>query len=163
MNYISISLLLLHTFLLHAREEYNFNFRNEVYDENIKTVTLEINNLPTNFPVMAMNSGQYVMLKFDDLLNEERNFYYSNHGEIDIVANHNNQLVFIEVKSRLNLEYGEPEYAITRKKIKQIKKMAELYLFDKEIEEVDCRFDVVAVLLEDKSTPKITHYENAFM
>jgi len=93
----------------------------------------------------------------------ERNFYYSNHGEIDIVANHNNQLVFIEVKSRLNLEYGEPEYAITRKKIKQIKKMAELYLFDKEIEEVDCRFDVVAVLLEDKSNPKITHYENAFM
>lgn len=76
MNYISISLLLLHTFLLHAGEEYNFNFRNEVYDENIKTVTLEINNLPTNFPVMAMNSGQYVMLKFDDLLNEERNFYY---------------------------------------------------------------------------------------
>ncbi|MFZ1281871.1 MAG: YraN family protein [Ignavibacteriaceae bacterium] len=93
----------------------------------------------------------------------ERNFYYSNHGEIDIVANHNNQLVFIEVKSRLNLEYGEPEYAITQKKIKQIKKMAELYLFDKEIEEVDCRFDVVAVLLEDKSNPKITHYENAFM
>ena len=93
----------------------------------------------------------------------ERNFYYSNHGEIDIVANHNNQLVFIEVKSRLNLEYGEPEYAITRKKIKQIKKVAELYLFDKEIEEVDCRFDVVAVLLEDKSNPKITHYENAFM
>lgn len=76
MNYISISLILLHTFLLHAGEEYNFNFRNEVYDENIKTVTLEINNLPTNFPVMAMNSGQYVMLKFDDLLNEERNFYY---------------------------------------------------------------------------------------
>ncbi|MBK7228206.1 MAG: YraN family protein [Ignavibacteriales bacterium] len=93
----------------------------------------------------------------------ERNFYYSNHGEIDIVANHNNQLVFIEVKSRLNLEYGEPEYAITPKKIKQIKKIAELYLFDKEIEEVDCRFDVVAVLLEDKSNPKITHYENAFM
>ena len=93
----------------------------------------------------------------------ERNFYYSNHGEIDIVANHNNHLVFIEVKSRLNLEYGEPEYAITPKKIKQIKKIAELYLFDKEIEEVDCRFDVVAVLLEDKSNPKITHYENAFM
>jgi len=56
----------------------------------------------------------------------ERNFYYSNHGEIDIVANHNNQLVFIEVKSRLNLEYGEPEYAITPKKIKQIKKIQRL-------------------------------------
>ena len=106
-------------------------------------------------------AAKYLTEKGFEIL--ERNFYYSNHGEIDIVANHNNQLVFIEVKSRLNLEYGEPEYAITRKKIKQIKKMAELYLFDKEIEEVDCRFDVVAVLLEDKSNPKITHYENAFM
>jgi putative endonuclease len=93
----------------------------------------------------------------------ERNFHYSNIGEIDIVARDKNQLVFIEVKSRLNLEFGEPEYAITPKKIKQIKKIAELYLFDKEIEEVDCRFDVVAILLEDKSNPKITYYENAFM
>lgn len=106
-------------------------------------------------------AAKYLTEKGFEIL--ERNFYYSNHGEIDIVANHNNQLVFIEVKSRLNLEYGEPEYAITPKKIKQIKKIAELYLFDKEIEEVDCRFDVVAVLLEDKSNPKITHYENAFM
>ena len=47
-----------------------------MYDEYIKTVTLEINNLPTNFPVMTLNSGQFVMLKFDDLINEERNFYY---------------------------------------------------------------------------------------
>ncbi len=90
-----------------------------------------------------------------------RNYHYS-HGEIDIIANHNQQLVFIEVKSRLNLEYGEPEYAINLKKIKQIKKMAELYLFDKEIEEADCRFDVVAIILGDSSNPIITHYENAF-
>jgi len=41
--------------------------------------------------------------------------------------------------------------------------MAELYLFDKEIEEAYCRFDVVAILLEDISNPIITHYENAFM
>lgn len=90
-----------------------------------------------------------------------RNYHYS-HGEIDIIANDTNQLVFVEVKTRLNLEYGEPEYAINPKKIKQIKKMAELYLFDKEIEESDCRFDVVAIILGDSSNPTITHYENAF-
>jgi putative endonuclease len=106
-------------------------------------------------------AAKYLAEKGFEIL--DRNFYYSNYGEIDIVANHDSQLVFVEVKSRLNLEFGEPEYAITPKKIKQIKKMAELYLFDKEIEEVNCRFDVVAVLLEDKSNPKITHYENAFM
>jgi putative endonuclease len=92
----------------------------------------------------------------------ERNYHYS-HGEIDIVAKDKGWLVFVEVKTRLNLEFGEPEYAINPKKIKQIKKVAELYLFDKEIEEADCRFDVVAVLLDDETNPKINHYENAFM
>lgn len=91
----------------------------------------------------------------------ERNYHYS-HGEIDIIANDKQQLVFVEVKTRFNLDYGEPEYAINLKKIKQIKKMAELYLFDKEIEEVDCRFDVVAIILGDSSNPMIKHYENAF-
>ncbi len=92
----------------------------------------------------------------------ERNYHYG-HGEIDIVAKDKECLVFIEVKSRINLELGEPEYAVNQRKIKQIKKMAELYLFDKEIEEADCRFDVVAVLLNDRKNPKITHYENAFI
>ncbi len=92
----------------------------------------------------------------------ERNYQYG-HGEIDIVANDKGILVFVEVKTRLNLEYGEPEYAINKKKIQQIKKMAELYLFDKEISEADCRFDVVAILLDNKSNPQITHYENAFI
>lgn len=92
----------------------------------------------------------------------EQNYHYS-HGEIDIVAKEKEQLVFVEVKTRLNLEFGEPEYSINLKKIKQIKKMAELYLFDKEIYEVNCRFDVVAIVLGDGTEPEIKHYENAFI
>ncbi len=91
-----------------------------------------------------------------------RNYQYS-HGEIDIVAKDGGVLVFVEVKTRETPGYGEPEYAITKKKIKQIKKMAELYLFDKEIEEADCRFDVIAIILGSGKNPQITHYENAFM
>ena len=90
-----------------------------------------------------------------------RNYHYG-HGEIDIVAIDKGQLVFVEVKTRVNLEFGEPEYAINPKKIKQIKRMAELYLFDREIEEVDCRFDVLAIVAGDGSSPIIKHYENAF-
>jgi len=59
-----------------AGDAYNFNFRDEIYDEDVRTVSLEVNNLPTNFPVISLSSGQFVMLKFDDLSNEERNFYY---------------------------------------------------------------------------------------
>jgi len=94
----------------------------------------------------------------------ERNYRYG-HGEIDIVAKDpsDGYTVFIEVKARQNLEYGEPEYAITKNKQKQIKKIAELYLFDKEIIEMKCRFDVITVLLQGKVKPIINHYENAFM
>jgi putative endonuclease len=67
----------------------------------------------------------------------ERNYRYG-HGEIDIIAIDpgNGCTVFVEVKTRQNLEFGEPEYAITKNKQKQIRKMAELYLFDKEIKEI---------------------------
>jgi putative endonuclease len=71
-------------------------------------------------------------------------------------------LVFVEVKSRKNLECGEPEYSITQSKISQIKRMAELYLYDKDIREIECRFDVITVLLLPQTSPVINHYINAF-
>ena len=94
----------------------------------------------------------------------ERNYRYG-HGEIDIIAKDpsDGYTVFVEVKARQNLEYGEPEYAITKSKQKQIRKIAELYLFDKEIMELECRFDVVTVLLQGKGKLVINHYENAFI
>ena len=94
----------------------------------------------------------------------ERNYRYG-HGEIDIIARdpEDGYTAFVEVKTRQNLDFGEPEYAITKSKQRQIKKIAELYLYDKEIEELDCRFDVVAIVLGDKNNPSIKHYINAFM
>jgi len=94
----------------------------------------------------------------------ERNYRFS-HGEIDIIAldPKDNYTVFVEVKTRQDLYFGEPEYAVNRKKQQQVKKVAELYLYDKEIENIDCRFDVVAILLEDVDNPVINYYENAFM
>jgi putative endonuclease len=93
----------------------------------------------------------------------ERNYRHG-HGEIDIIANDPDSkcTVFVEVKTRKNLEFGEPEYAVTKAKQKQIRKIAELYLFENEIRELDCRFDVVAILIEDINNPVINHYENAF-
>jgi putative endonuclease len=93
----------------------------------------------------------------------ERNYRFS-HGEIDIIAidPQNDLTVFVEVKARQNLEFGPPEYAITKNKQKQIRKMAELYLYDKELKELDCRFDVFAILFEDLNNPQVNHYKNAF-
>jgi putative endonuclease len=94
----------------------------------------------------------------------DRNYRFGK-GEIDIIAKdpENGDLVFIEVKSKKNLEFGDPVYSVTKNKMKQLKRMAELYLYDKEIDEVDCRFDVITVLLRGNQKPIIEHYENAFM
>lgn len=93
----------------------------------------------------------------------ERNYRFS-HGEIDIIAidPKDKCTVFVEVKARQNMEFGEPEYSITKNKQKQVRKMAELYLYDKGITEIDCRFDVFAILFADLNNPVVNHYENAF-
>lgn len=91
----------------------------------------------------------------------EQNYHFG-HGEIDIIAKDKEFLVFVEVKYRKNLEYGEPEYAITKGKQNQIKKIAEAYLAEREIKNQDCRIDVIAILHLSGEKPKINHYKNAF-
>ncbi len=91
----------------------------------------------------------------------KQNFRYG-HGEIDLVAKDKDVLVFIEVKYRKNLEFGEPEYAVKTSKQKQLKKIAEAYLAINEIKDQNCRMDVVAILHLPGEEPMITHYINAF-
>jgi putative endonuclease len=107
-------------------------------------------------------AAEYIVEKGYEII--DRNYRYGK-GEIDIIAKdpETGETVFIEVKSKKNLEFGDPVYSVTKNKIKQIKRMAELYLYDKEIDEIDCRFDVITVLLRGKQKPIIEHYINAFM
>ncbi|MFH1194185.1 MAG: YraN family protein [bacterium] len=91
----------------------------------------------------------------------QRNYRFER-GEIDIIAEDGDVLVFVEVKTRTNLEYGPPEYAITKSKQKQIKKIAEAYLWEKEIKDRDCRIDVVAIILRKNNKHNINHIPNAF-
>jgi putative endonuclease len=77
----------------------------------------------------------------------EQNYYY-NHGEIDIVAKDGNVLVFVEVKLRRSTKFGEPEEAVTPKKQELLRRTAEGYVAEKNIEEVECRFDVVSVMMK---------------
>lgn len=79
MNYnkqIVFSFFLLCYAFVSQAQDYNFRFTNSVYDDNIRTITFDVNNLPTNFPVISLGGSDRLILKFDDLLNEERNFYY---------------------------------------------------------------------------------------
>jgi putative endonuclease len=92
----------------------------------------------------------------------KRNFRFGR-GEIDIIAKKDEMLIFVEVKSKSNKEYGEPEYAVTKSKQKQIIKIARAYLYENNITDIQCRFDVIAISYENYSDPKINHIENAFI
>ncbi len=91
----------------------------------------------------------------------ERNYTHS-HGEVDIIAEDGETLVFVEVKYRRNLEYGYPEESITKGKIKLVRRTAEAYLYENEIWDKPVRFDVVAILEFKKGKPEIKHFRNAF-
>ncbi|MCF8259905.1 MAG: YraN family protein [Melioribacteraceae bacterium] len=90
----------------------------------------------------------------------ERNYRFGK-GEIDIIAKTENVLVFIEVKTRTNLEYGPPELAVTKSKQSQIRRIAQAYLNENN---TDCesRLDVIAILLKKDQPEYINHIENAF-
>ena len=92
----------------------------------------------------------------------ERNYRFGK-GEIDIIAKdpETGYMVFVEVKLKKNLEFGEPEYSITKRKISQIKRMAASYLYDKGISEIDCRFDVVPACQSTAGTRKSIRCEKS--
>lgn len=117
--------------------------------------TKKVGDEGEDFAVELLESKGYSIVK--------RNYRYGK-GEIDIIAKDPKEegLVFIEVKSRKSLEYGSPEEAITKNKIKQLKRIAELYLYENEIKELLCRFDVIAILMLPGEKPQIEHYVNAF-
>ena len=89
--------------------------------------------------------------------------YVSKYGKIDIVAYDNGIICFVEVKTRQSENYGPPELAVTKEKRKRIVRTALNYLTINNIEDTDCRFDVVSILYkEDVSKPDIELLESAF-
>jgi putative endonuclease len=87
--------------------------------------------------------------------------YRSRFGEIDIVANHEETIVFVEVKARDGDEFGGGAAAVTAWKQRRIAQMAVDYLSRHKLHDRPCRFDVVTVdVKEDR--PEIVVYAHAF-
>jgi len=90
----------------------------------------------------------------------ETNYRYSR-GEIDIIAEINNMLVFVEVKTKKHGDFGNPINWVRRGKQRQIGTVARGYLYENNIADKDCRFDVITLTWE-AGAYKINHIENAF-
>lgn len=84
-------------------------------------------------------------------------------GEIDIIAEQDRTIVFVEVKTRRTQEFGPPQNAITAAKRSQISKVALFYIREKKLVDQSCRFDVIGITFSPESRkPRIEHIENAF-
>jgi len=84
------------------------------------------------------------------------------HGEIDIIAQQKNCLVFVEVRTKSNLEFGSPEESITQAKKEKIIASALTYTNTHQNIPSLWRIDVVAIELDGKGKPKrIELIENA--
>ena len=87
--------------------------------------------------------------------------YRTRCGEIDIVAERDGVLVFVEVKARMDGEFGTAAEAVTRWKQRRLTRMARDYLTRERVRDRPCRFDVVTIMF-DQPEPAIVVYEHAF-
>ena len=111
-------------------------------------------------------NGELIARKY--LLDKDLKFIKNNYryerAEVDLIFENEKEklLIFIEVKTRTNKEYGEPEESVTYTKQEQLKKAALGFISENEMYSgYDLRMDVVSILLKD-GMAEINHIENAF-
>lgn len=90
--------------------------------------------------------------------------YRCRFGEIDLIAEKDGVLCFVEVKLRSSTGHGLPREFVDGRKQEKLRKTAAWYLAEKQL---DCpmRFDVAEVYIEEKSVPRLlrlNYMENAF-
>jgi putative endonuclease len=90
----------------------------------------------------------------------ERNWRV-NRAEIDIIAEHKDTLIFVEVKTRSTDYFGEPEEAVSKRKKRLLAAAASAYMQQKG-HEWALRFDIISILMQLGKAPKLTHFEDAF-
>ena len=83
-------------------------------------------------------------------------------GEIDIIAQDGDTLVFCEVKSRSSTRFGTGAEAVDVRKQRKIAQVATLYLQRYRLSNQRCRFDVIEILQPEQDQPIIQHFINAF-
>ena len=86
--------------------------------------------------------------------------YRTRYAEIDLVAQKENALIFIEVRTKTNELFGSPEETINKKKLEKLWRNADGYAKIKKWTG-QCRIDAVCIVLNlDSSVKRIKHYPN---
>ena len=85
----------------------------------------------------------------------------SGHRDLDIIALDGNTVVFVEVKTRRNRLFTEPEMAVDYQKIRNLQQAANHYIKYRHINQ-EVRFDVITVVGSMNKTPSVEHIKDAF-
>jgi putative endonuclease len=81
-------------------------------------------------------------------------------NEIDLIAKDKDFLVVVEVKSRSNDKFTEPEEAVTKDKQMALIRAANAYIFRNNIN-LETRFDIISIIHNQNET-RINHIKDAF-
>jgi putative endonuclease len=84
----------------------------------------------------------------------------SGSGELDLVAWHGPELVFVEVKTRETSDFGPPDRAVDREKREHLRRAARDYALRAGVEFRKTRFDIVSIVLGNP--PRIDWLRDAF-
>ena len=83
-------------------------------------------------------------------------------GELDLVVEDGQVLVFVEVKARRSNAFGGAIHAVHQRKQEKLIQLAAQYLARHHIKDRLCRFDVVLLQGTEAVIPQIEHIQNAF-
>jgi len=93
----------------------------------------------------------------------DKNFRYSKLGELDIIAQKGNDIIFVEVKTRMKTgpEGFWPEDNITYDKQKKLIKLSQIYLSKFKLLDKSWQIDILAVEIYRDRSFDVRHTENA--
>ncbi|WP_400076025.1 YraN family protein [Winogradskyella sp. R77965] len=89
----------------------------------------------------------------------ERNYRFDK-AEVDVIAQKDDILAIIEVKTRSTIDFGNPQDFVKPKQIKNLVKAVDEYVNVNDLD-IEVRFDIIAIVKEEKGFV-IEHLENAF-
>jgi putative endonuclease len=88
----------------------------------------------------------------------DRNFH-SRYGEVDLIAEQGEEIIFVEVKTRRTAAYGTPEESVTPRKRQRLLITAQTYLQQHALDQRPWRIDVVAITLQRSGPAVINHIQ----
>lgn len=129
------------------------NYGGEILKQRTKTLGDAGENIASTY---LQNKGYNILA---------RNFRYGRNAEVDIIAEFDGAIIFVEVKTRRNQKFGTPAEAVNMQKQKKIIMAAMKFLQDQGLFDRLCRFDVIEIFANNDENHvgwKINHILNAF-